>query len=135
MRRVKQRSNRSFDTDTELASVSLTLLPMERVAHRAHLSSITGHPPGRPMDTIVRGILGRLVERALAHTGRFAIWVATMGRWRAERFEEGEGQSVAPNAALYFRRRGECVVTTFGCMLSGIALYVVLGLALYALSR
>jgi hypothetical protein len=87
------------------------------------------------MDRNLRSLLALLIEHALAHTGRFAIWLATLGRWRAERFEEGEAQSYAPQAILYFKRRGECVVTALGCMLSGIAFYVALGLLLYALSR
>lgn len=87
------------------------------------------------MNQILGDILGWVLERALAHTGRFAIWLATLGNLRAERFEDGEGREYAPEAVLYFTRRGECVVTEFGCMLSGIAFYVALGFGLYSLSR
>ena len=87
------------------------------------------------MDQIYIDIFGWLVERALAHTGRFAIWVATLGRWRAEYFEEREGQSYAPQAVFSFRRHGQCVVTAFGSMLAGIAFYVVLGVVLYVCSH
>ncbi len=83
----------------------------------------------------MNSIFGSIIERALAHTGRFAIWVATVGRWRAERFEESEAQSYAPKAALCFRRQGQNVITEFGCMLSGIAFYLALGVGLYVLSR
>jgi len=87
------------------------------------------------MDPTLRRILVVLTERALAHTGRFAIWVATLGRWRAEYFEDGEGQSYAPDAVLYFRRRSQLVLTEFGCMLAGIAFYLALGLVIYAISE
>jgi hypothetical protein len=87
------------------------------------------------MDQIFGYILGRFVERALAHTGRLAIWVVTLGNFRAERFEEGEAQEYAPEAVLYFTRRHEGVITAFGCMLSGIAFYVALGFGLYFLSH
>jgi hypothetical protein len=80
-------------------------------------------------------IFGLLIERALAHTGRFAIWVATLGHCRAEYFEEREGQSYAPHSVFCFRRRGQCVVTVFGSMLAGIGFYVVLGLVIYLISN
>lgn len=87
------------------------------------------------MDWYIHRFLGWLVERALAQTGRFAIWIVTFGKWRAEHFENSEAQTYAPEALLHFTRRGENVITEFGCMLSGIAFYVAFGLGLYALSR
>ncbi|OOG35866.1 hypothetical protein [Polaromonas sp. A23] len=75
-----------------------------------------------------------IVDIVLAQTGRFVVWIATFGRWRAERFEEGEAQAYAPEAGLYFKRRGQCVITATGCVLAGFFFYLAFGLLVYALS-
>lgn len=75
------------------------------------------------------------MDIVLAQTGRFVVWIGTFGRWRAERFEEGEAQAYAPEAGLHFKRSGQRVITADGCVLAGFAFYFAFGLLVYALSR
>ncbi|MGC1172993.1 hypothetical protein [Polaromonas sp.] len=82
------------------------------------------------MDLLFRII----VDIVLAQTGRFVVWVATFGRWRAERFEEGEAEAYAPEAGLYFKRGGQYVLTAIACVFAGFVFYLVFFLLVYVLS-
>jgi hypothetical protein len=83
------------------------------------------------MDLLIKIIM----EIVLAQTGRFVVWVATFGRWRAERFEEGEAEAYAPEAGLYFKRGGQYVITAISCVFAGLVFYLAFFLLVYALAR
>ena len=74
------------------------------------------------MDTL----LGTAIEVLLAITGRFAVWLFSLGRWRAESLDGEEGRIYGAAGALSFIREGRRVITTTGQVFAGIAFCVVL---------
>ena len=74
------------------------------------------------MDTLI----GTAIEVLLAMTGRFAVWMFSLGRWRAEALDGEEGRIHGAAGALSFVREGRRVVTATGQLFAGIAFYVLL---------
>ncbi|WP_168105305.1 hypothetical protein [Ramlibacter lithotrophicus] len=68
------------------------------------------------MDTLV----GTAIEVLLAITGRFAVWLFSLGRWRAESLDGEEGRIYGAAGALSFIREGRRVITATGQLFAGI---------------
>ncbi|MDA7419046.1 hypothetical protein PGB34_21965 [Xenophilus arseniciresistens] len=84
------------------------------------------------MDTL----LGSAIDVLLTITGRFAVWLFSLGRWRSESLDGEEGRIYGAAGALSFVREGHRVITTTGQLFAGIAFYVFLAVmgVLYAVA-
>jgi len=67
-----------------------------------------------------------LVELVLIGTGKAAVTLATLGRWRGEQLSSRESRVHGLAGALSFVRDGQRVVTRTGLLFVGIGFYVVL---------
>lgn len=87
------------------------------------------------MDDFLAFAAWLVVEVVLIQTGRVAVWLATLGRWRGESITENEGRIHGPAGALSFVREGRRIVTANGMLFAGILFYVALVLFLLAWAR
>jgi hypothetical protein len=78
------------------------------------------------MAEIVASLVWGLMELVLAFTGKFVVWVVSLGRWRSESLREDESRVFGAAGALSFVRDGQRVVTTTGLCFAGVAFYVLL---------
>ena len=74
------------------------------------------------MDELVGPALHLLTVQA----GRLAVWAASLGRWRGEKFWGDEGRLYSAAGSLSFKHEGQWVITETGLMFFGIAFFVVL---------
>ena len=67
-----------------------------------------------------------LVELVLVGTGKAAVTLVTLGRWRGERLSSRESRVHGVAGALSFVREGRRVVTRTGLLFVGITVYALL---------
>lgn len=71
------------------------------------------------MDELVSGLLGELTR----FLGRLVLKIVTMGRWRGERSNEGEGSIYSAAGSIWFKRDGQIVFTDTGLLFIGMGFY------------
>jgi hypothetical protein len=73
------------------------------------------------MDTLI----GTALEVLLAGTGRVAVWLFSVGRWKSEPFGSNENRIYAAAGALSFVHEGRRFITHPGQIFAGLAFYAV----------
>jgi hypothetical protein len=71
------------------------------------------------MDSLLSG----LFEEVTRFFGRVVLWVASVGRWRGEKFGSNEAAVHSAAGALWFKREGQVVFTDSGLMFIGLGFY------------
>lgn len=76
--------------------------------------------------------MDELIKTALwvftVQTGRAAVWLLSLGRWRGEPLFGDEGRIFGAAGALSFVRDGQRVITETGLLFAGIASLIALAL-------
>lgn len=69
-------------------------------------------------------LIGNALEIITMHIGRLAVWLFSLGRWRADPLFEDERRTFGAAGALSFVRDGRRVITKTGLLFAGIAFLV-----------
>lgn len=81
------------------------------------------------MDEVLSFFLWLIVDFALIGTAKAVVAVATLGRWRGERYGQNEARVYGPAGALSFHYQGQRVITNTGLLFVGTVFYVLAALA------
>ncbi|AKJ30929.1 hypothetical protein AAW51_4238 [Caldimonas brevitalea] len=73
-----------------------------------------------------------VIELVLIGTGRVAVRVVSLGRWRGAAFDGNEERIFSAAGALSFRKEGRRIITSTGLLFAGVLAYLILFAVLVA---